>query len=63
METKTLASTNSISQQNCEDYAESYSTLGHILMDLPILHQLHSYIASLLPDDYNAVSLGSGHGK
>lgn len=63
MEAKTLTSTDTIGQQNFEDYSESYSSLGHILMDLPIIHQLPSYIASLLPDDYNAVSLGSGDGK
>jgi hypothetical protein len=63
MNAKTLTSTDSIGQKNFEEYSESYAELGHILMDLPIVHLLPQYIASLVPKDYTAVSLGSGDGK
>ena len=63
MDIKTLTHTGTIAQQNFEDYSESFAALGHILMDIPILHQLPYFLAQLLPNDYTAVSLGSGDGK
>lgn len=63
MDVKTLTNTDTIDRQNFEDYSESYAALGYILMDIPILHQLPQLLAQLLPNDYTAVSLGSGDGK
>ena len=63
MDAKTLTSAHSIGQKMFEDYSEAYAVLGHILMDLPVLHLMPQYLSSIGPKDYKAVSLGSGDGK
>lgn len=46
-----------------QKYSSSYSTLGEIITDLPIIHRLPHLIASLLPNHYRALNLGSGTGR
>jgi SAM-dependent methyltransferase len=63
MEARDLTRVEAIGQQQFEDYSESYAALGHIMMDLPLIHKLPRFLADLLPHPYRAVSLGSGDGR
>jgi hypothetical protein len=53
----------SINPSSMEGYSSSYSSLGDIITDLPIVHNLPALIASLLPHGYKLANLGSGSGK
>lgn len=52
-----------VDSKSMEEYSSTYSTLGEIITDLPIIHNLPHLIASLLPNYYRAVNLGSGTGR
>lgn len=62
MEIKHLTDVGAINQESFEDYSKSYSELGHIVMDLPLVHNLPSLVHGLIPNHYKALDLGSGDG-
>ena len=63
MDASILTSVGAIEQDTFEDYSNSYAELGHIVVDLPIMHNLSKRIAQLLPNNYRAVNLGCGDGS
>ena len=63
MESSDLTKVGKIGQDNFEDYSKNSSSIRHIIMDLPIVHNLFKRVASMLPQNYKALNLGSGDGK